>query len=195
MIGAADRERRRRTGSTGRVGAAIGAIVVLVACRSTPSSLGETGTPVAGASSIAAAPSIAASSPTAAAPVELVTRAEIEALPDDVFSSRGASPGDPDGPIIELESPPESGVHAAPIAIRVRFRPGPLGHAVDPGSLRVEYKKAWGFDITDRVREFLSASGIDIERAMLPSGRHTVEVEIADVAARVSRRLFSVTVE
>jgi hypothetical protein len=36
---------------------------------------------------------------------------------------------------------------------------------------------------------------IDVKKSELPSGRHTVEIEISDVAENLSRKIFTVTVK
>jgi hypothetical protein len=46
---------------------------------------------------------------------------------------------------------------------------------------QLEYKKAWGIDITNRVRELITGSRIDVAESELPQGRHTVEIQISDV--------------
>ena len=62
-------------------------------------------------------------------------------------------------------------------------------------SLRLEYKKAWGFDITDRVREYITGTKIEVDESELPDGRHTIEILISDTAGNRSREQFSVTIE
>ena len=84
---------------------------------------------------------------------------------------------------------------SGPFPIKVSFLPGPKGHDVDIETLKLEYKKAWGIDITDRVRDFVTGNVIDVEESELPSGRHTVEIEISDTEDNLSRQIFTVTVK
>lgn len=130
-----------------------------------------------------------------AAPLLLVSRSEIDALPLDTPVAWGSRPTSPDGPRIAIASPTDNATYEGPFPIKVEFLPGPGGHPVDIETLRLEYKKAWGIDITDRVRDYVVGTAIDVEESELPTGRHTVEIEIADVEDQLSRRVFTVTVK
>jgi hypothetical protein len=125
----------------------------------------------------------------------LISQSELDALPRDTVVSWSTKPTSPEGPTIEIASPTNNATYEGSFPIKVEFRPGPKGYAVDIESLKLEYKKAWGIDITDRVREFITRTGIDVENSELPKGRHTVEIEIADTESNLSRRIFTVTVK
>lgn len=129
-----------------------------------------------------------------AAPLLLVTEAEIAALPGDTPVAWGGSEEQDDGPVIAIESPENQGTYNGAFPIHVRFETGPTGHPVDMNSLKLVYKKAWGIDITDRVRAYIAGTEIDVENSELPRGRHTVEIEISDTEGNKSRRFFTVTV-
>ncbi len=127
--------------------------------------------------------------------VLLVSQAELDALPLDIPVAWSTKPTSPEGPAIEIASPTHNGTYEGPFPIKVEFLPGPKGYDVDINSLKLEYKKAWGIDITDRVREFITGTVIDVKESELPPGRHTVEIEIADVAKNLSRQIFTVIVK
>jgi len=99
-----------------------------------------------------------------------------------------------DGPEIKIVSPREDAVYTGPFPIEVEFASGPNGIEVDMGSLKLEYKRAWGIDITDRVRDHRRGTAIKVSEAELPIGRHTVEIYIEDVEDHPSARLFTVIV-
>jgi hypothetical protein len=128
-------------------------------------------------------------------PVLLVTPAELSAMPQDTSVGWGFRKKDPNGPVIRIESPEDGGVYEGPFPIQIEFEAGPLGHAVDMQTLKLEYKKAWGIDITDRVRAYIRGTRIDVAESELPRGRHKVEIQIEDVEGHESRRLFTVTVK
>ena len=130
-----------------------------------------------------------------AGPLLLLSQSEIDALPLDTPVAWATKPTSDDGPRIEIDSPTHNGTYEGPFPIRVEFLPGPKGHEVDLDSLKLEYKKAWGIDITSRVRDYIEGTVIDVAESELPTGRHTVEVEIADVARNLSRRIFTVTIK
>ena len=125
----------------------------------------------------------------------LVSQSELDALPLDTPVAWSSKPTSPNGPVILIESPIHNRTYQGPFAIIVEFLPGPLGYEVDLSSLKLEYKKAWGIDITERVREFIKGSRIDVAESELPRGRHTVEVQISDVEKNFSRKIFTVTVK
>jgi hypothetical protein len=133
--------------------------------------------------------------PESSAPLILISQSELDALPKDTVVSWSTKPTSPEGPTIEIASPTNNATYEGSFPIKVDFRPGPKGYEVDIESLKLEYKKAWGIDITDRVREFITGTGIDVENSELPKGRHTVEIEIADIESNLSRRIFTVTVK
>lgn len=128
-------------------------------------------------------------------PILLISQSELDALPLDTAVSWGRKPTSPEGPIIKIESPIHNGTYEGPFPILVEFTPGPKGYEVDISSLKLEYKKAWGIDITDRVSEFITGTKIDVKESELPTGRHTIEIEIADTAKNISRQIFTVTVK
>ena len=137
----------------------------------------------------------AADSVEAPKPLLLISQDEISALPADHPVSLLKEPTSPNGPTIQIDSPTHNARYAGPFPIKVVFLPVPKGHPVDLDSLRLEYKRAWGIDITDRVREYIRDGVIDVSESELPTGRHTVEIEIADVKRQISRRIFTVIIE
>ena len=62
------------------------------------------------------------------------------------------------------------------------------------GSLELEYKRAWGIDITSRVLGHIDGFAIRIAETVLPNGRHSVEIRIRDVERNLSAQIFTVTV-
>ena len=128
-------------------------------------------------------------------PLVLVTRAEIDALPDEVPVVWGRNWDSPDGPVIAIDSPQNGATYEGPFPITVEFREGPKGHAVDMTTLELEYKMAFGIDITDRVRDYVEGNRIDVDESELPTGRHTVEIRIEDTEGNGSSEQFTVTVK
>jgi hypothetical protein len=133
--------------------------------------------------------------PASGGPLLLISQSELDALPLDTPVAWSSKPTSPEGPQIAIASPTNNGTYEGPFPIKVEFLPGPKGYDVDIDSLKLEYKKAWGIDITDRVRDFITGTVIDVEESELPTGRHTVEIEIADVEDNLSRQTFTVIVK
>jgi hypothetical protein len=104
---------------------------------------------------------------------------------DEPGSQRAA-----DGPVIQIVTPDAQGPVAAPVDIDVRFEPGPNAKIV-LSSLRIRYGMI-GLDVTDRIRKAATVDehGIRAPGAQLPSGSHSMSVEIADSAGRRTRQSF-----
>lgn len=84
----------------------------------------------------------------------------------------------------------------SPFDIDIRFVPEP-GSRVRPDTLRILY--GWmAVDITDRVRQWgttISAQGITAKGATVPSGHHTLTLQVADDRERVGKTELSFSVE
>jgi hypothetical protein len=84
------------------------------------------------------------------------------------------------GPIVEILKPSPGGRGAAPVEVVVKFKP--RLDPVDLTSLKVHVMKFISIDITDRIKPFATANGIEIKEAMMPSGKHRVRITLADMA-------------
>ncbi len=82
------------------------------------------------------------------------------------------------GPTIEILKPNDGGKASGPIEIQINFVPktGP----VDLSSLKVTVVKFLSIDITDRLRDYVSPSGIQVKEAKIPAGKHIVRISVAD---------------
>lgn len=127
-----------------------------------------------------------------AAPAEvLITEAEarLPAPPAVPVPTRGLTRG----PGIEQVSPsPERDIHS-PIAFKVAF------HSrnkidIELSSVRLTYIKAQLVDLTDRVRKYLTSSGIDMARAEVPPGTHWLRLDLKDRQGRVNTAIIKLTI-
>ena len=100
-----------------------------------------------------------------------------------------------DGPSIDLRSPRDGATYGGPFPIDLRFAIGPSGASVDMSTIKMIYRRAWGIDITDRIREYIRGNVVHVDSVDLPEGKHRVEIFISDVKENVSSRLFTVTVD
>lgn len=82
------------------------------------------------------------------------------------------------GPKIEVIKPTQGASAKPPVEVEIKFVA--KSSPVDPASLTVSVVKLINIDITDRVRTYVTASGIHVPAAQLPSGKHTVRISIAD---------------
>jgi hypothetical protein len=139
----------------------------------------------------------------AAGPTEgvwLITPEEAAMAPEAAgqITTRGLLPFDaareaPDtGPLIEVLKPQDGKVLSPPLEVSVKF--APRNAPVDVSSLKVQVVKLVPIDITDRVRPYVTAEGIEIPDAKLPSGEHKVRINLSDNAGGVSRKEMTVTI-
>lgn len=93
------------------------------------------------------------------------------------------------GPQIELLKPTNGGRAPTPVEILVKFVV--QAGKVDLASLKVSLVKFISIDITDRVREHVTADGIHVKEAKIPSGKHTVRISLADIDGLLSVKTFT----
>lgn len=117
--------------------------------------------------------------------------------PDEMNQSNAADSGlrprvvqIKDAPVIDLVSPKLPGDVASPTSIELRFVPTP------PATIRPETFKAlygtFGIDITTRITGStqVTPSGIRVNEANLPKGKHRIQLMLEDSQGRVGSRLM-----
>lgn len=92
------------------------------------------------------------------------------------------------GPIIEVEKPQKGVPQQSPVEIVVKFVP--RSHPIDIKTLEVELVKFINIDITERVVEYTTEQGIQLEKADVPEGAHRVRIELADTTGALSVQEF-----
>ncbi len=126
--------------------------------------------------------------------VQLVTEEEFRASAAAPVLIPRAVPV-PDAPQIDIVSPDIKGVITSPTKVELRFR------AVAPATPRPEsFRALYGafkIDITNRLLQYakVTADGISLQNASLPSGSHRIFLEIQDSVGRSGAQLLAVTVQ
>jgi len=95
------------------------------------------------------------------------------------------------GPGVKLASP--DAVSGA-FPFKVEFRPRG-GSKIDTGSVKVEYLRGSGVDITQRLKASIKPEGIEVANAGAPAGQHAFRVSVRDSEGREGHAEFSVTVK
>jgi hypothetical protein len=93
------------------------------------------------------------------------------------------------GPKIEVVAPREQFTSPGPIKLTFQTYGGVM---IDLGSLRVAYLRAWDVDITERVKPFVSVSGIDLPSAIVPAGEHWLRFEVKDADGRTVSKIVTI---
>ena len=125
-------------------------------------------------------------SPAAGASHVLITEDEAR-LPPPKGAITADRRGITRGPKIEVIVDGQQ-VHS-PVHLQLKFESFG-GAKIDPDSIKVTYMKTPTVDLTDRIKSFVQASGMDMPDAELPPGDHMIRVDIKDSEGRIGSTSF-----
>jgi hypothetical protein len=128
---------------------------------------------------LVAAPALAQSGP---GKIVLISEQEA-ALPAASAPDMTFRAGISRGPRIVVVFPPASDGGHSPVHVEFRFE-AHGGAKIDPSLVKITYLKNPAVDLTERVKPFLGAGGIDIPAAEVPPGNHPIRVEVKDNEGR-----------
>ena len=97
-----------------------------------------------------------------------------------IGESAGAKPA-PGAPKIIVDKPTQNtggGVHA-PFTIKIRFVPS-SGNKINLNSLEVDVRKVIKISLVSRLKPYLTAEGITVPDAQIPSGTYNIHIALAD---------------
>ena len=129
--------------------------------------------------------------PVHAANLVLITADEAKLPPPKgaiAMSARGVTRG----PKVELV--PQTGASRSPVRLQLRFQTYG-GSKVDLDTVQATYLRTPNVDLTQRIKPFVNATGIDVPAAELPPGDHMVRVDIKDSDGRAATANFVLKVE
>ncbi|MSQ71981.1 MAG: hypothetical protein EXR27_11925 [Betaproteobacteria bacterium] len=95
------------------------------------------------------------------------------------------------GPGVKLASPDSVG---GQFAFKIAFEPRGESQ-IDTNTVKVEYLKGAGIDLTERVKGGLKPTGIEIPAAAAPAGEHPIRVSVRDNEGRLGSAEFKLTVK
>jgi hypothetical protein len=97
------------------------------------------------------------------------------------------------GPGVKLASPEADTPVMSPFDFKVNFEP--RGDAkIDSSSVKVVYMKSPFVDLTPRLKNAISANGIDFVKADVPPGTHTIRVTVKDTEGRETNSVLNLVV-
>jgi hypothetical protein len=114
--------------------------------------------------------------------VWLVTGSEA-ALPPSATSKAGRSITR--GPAIRQVAPANAVAANQPFALKVEFA-GRGGEKINPASAQVAVLRGSDINITDRLKPYITANGIEIADARVPAGTYVLQVTVSDAGGRQS---------
>ena len=102
------------------------------------------------------------------------------------FTAKSVAPKD--APLIELSAPKLSAPVSSPTPIELKFQPTPPS-AVKPDTFKVLYG-SFEIDITKRILNVakVTESGVFVQEANLPKGKHKLLMVVEDTAGRRGNR-------
>lgn len=78
--------------------------------------------------------------------------------------------------------------------LKVEFAPRG-GSKIDPASVKVEYLRGSGVDLTARLKANIRPEGIEVASAQVPAGEHAFRVSVRDSEGREGKSEFKLTVK
>ncbi|MFY9317060.1 MAG: hypothetical protein WAO95_16075 [Burkholderiales bacterium] len=106
-------------------------------------------------------------------------------------ASKPASRAITRGPGVKLASPESV---SGNFAFKVAFEP--RGESkIDPATVKVEYLKGSGVDLTERLKPSVKPTGIEVAAATAPAGEHPIRVTVRDSEGRLGTAEFKLTVK
>ena len=97
------------------------------------------------------------------------------------------------GPAVKLNSPEADTPVMSPFDFKVAFEA--RGDAkIDPASVKVIYMKLPFVDLTPRLKSVISTNGIDLARADVPPGTHTIRISVKDTDGRETNSVLTLVV-
>ena len=137
---------------------------------------------------LAAAAFILAAGAAQAQPLQLVTADEAK-LP--AFGATPVMRGITRGPGVTLATPE---IVSGTFSLKIVFAPHG-GTKIDPASVKVEYLRGSGVDLTARLKASIKPEGIEVASAQVPAGEHAFRVSVRDSEGHEGKTEFKLTVK
>lgn len=97
------------------------------------------------------------------------------------------------GPAVKLISPEADTLVQSPFDFRVNLE-ARGGEKIDPNSIKVVYMKSPFVDLTPRLKSSITASGIQLSKAEVPPGTHTIRITAKDTEGRETNSVVTIVV-
>jgi hypothetical protein len=92
------------------------------------------------------------------------------------------------GPLVIVRNPKVFERIRSPVNIFIAFKPGRSGQPAAMDTLLVTLIGFFDIDITDRLREYIKETDLNVQDADLPTGTHRLRILIKDVAGNPNER-------
>lgn len=93
------------------------------------------------------------------------------------------------GPGVNQVRPGPDEPASTPLPLKISFV-ARNGVPIDPSSVRLTYLKRPNVDLTARIKPFITAEGVQIDRAAVPAGTHVLRIDVRDARGRTGAALI-----
>ena len=119
-----------------------------------------------------------------------VAEADLPAAATTEIAMRGLTRG----PGVDQRSPsPDVMTPMGPLTLDVAFE-AHNGASVDPGTVRVTYLKDPAVDLTQRLKPYITATGIKAGDVDVPPGVHMIRIDLTDTQGRSTTTVMKIQV-
>ena len=122
----------------------------------------------------------------------LITKAEAEAPPPR-NAAAVATRGITRGPGIEQLSPDPDKQVRSPLRLQIKVHIR-NNVEIDIGSVKLVYLRLEPIDLTERIKAHIKSDGIQMERADVPPGLHTLRLDLRDKQGRAASAIIKLDV-
>ena len=123
-----------------------------------------------------------------AAPLVTASEAALPAA-SGTIATRGISRG----PAVKLNSPEADTPIQSPFDLKFSFEA--RGESkIDPSSVKVVYLKTPIVDLTPRLKNAITPTGIDFQKADMPAGTHVLKVTVKDTEGRETNTIINLVI-
>ena len=118
------------------------------------------------------------------------SEASLPAAPATQLAMRGLTRG----PTVDQVSPlPNAAIPLGPLTFDIAFE-AHNGASVDPATVKLTYLKQPAVDLTQRLRPYITASGIKASNVDIPPGVHAIRIDLADTQGRTSSAVVMIQI-
>ena len=137
--------------------------------------------------------SVLTAAPAFAATLVSPTESALPPAPPGATAKLATRSGVTRGPGVEVLAPLPDANSTSPLPLQLHFMPHG-GAKIDPFGVTLTDLKSPNVDLTERVRPYLTADGIDMRQAELPPGDHALRLDLRDSEGHTTSLIFTLHV-
>ena len=96
-------------------------------------------------------------------------------------------------PDIDQVSPPPNAATGSVFPLQIKFK-AYQGATIDPSTVKVTYMKTPLVDLTQRLKSYITSTGISVPAAEFPRGFHVIQISVADTDHNTNGKVITLIV-